>query len=95
MEVARFVVSSMFLRAWTLMPSLAAKSGHLPRCHRCHLNFADLQPDVGRYSAMFDPTPEYPWSANGLLSSPHAQTTIPLGDKTCLLLTPEGDWRAV
>jgi hypothetical protein len=44
-----------------------------------------------RSFAMHDPTPIYPWSANGLLSSPHAQTTIPLSDKACLLLTPDGD----
>lgn len=41
--------------------------------------------------AMYDPTPVYPWSASGLLSSPHAQTTIPLSDEACLLLTPDGD----
>jgi hypothetical protein len=38
--------------------------------------------------AMIDPTPIYPWSGTGLTSSPGAETTIPLGRKTCLMLTP-------
>jgi hypothetical protein len=55
-----------------------------------------LRSDAGfvtsdRGFAMHDPTPVYPWSANGLLSSARAQTTIPLNDSACLLLSPEGD----
>lgn len=45
---------------------------------------------------MFDPQPRYPWTGNSLLSSDHAQTTIPLSPKACLLLTvglPDGNRR--
>ena len=36
--------------------------------------------------AMFDPHPRYPWTGNSLMSSPHAQTTIPLTPTHCLVL---------
>jgi hypothetical protein len=37
--------------------------------------------------AVHDPTPPYPWSAQGLLSSPSSETTIPLSADTCLLVS--------
>jgi hypothetical protein len=36
--------------------------------------------------AMFDPHPRYPWTGNSLMSSSHAQTTIPLTPTECLVL---------
>jgi hypothetical protein len=47
--------------------------------------------------AMVDPNPRYPWTGNTLLSSPTAQTTIPLSADACLLLLatqPTGTRRA-
>jgi hypothetical protein len=41
--------------------------------------------------AMFDPAPRVPWAGNGVLSSPKAETTIPLSPTMCLLLRDEGD----
>jgi hypothetical protein len=41
-----------------------------------------------RALAMHDPTPEYPWSGHAILSSPNAETTIPLDPSRCLRLTP-------
>ena len=40
--------------------------------------------------AMYDPTPAFPWSGHAIMSSPNAQTTIPLGPTQCLLLRPPG-----
>jgi hypothetical protein len=48
-----------------------------------------------RAFAMYDPTPTFPWSAEALLSSPNVQTTIPLTENACLLLTPFGSPIAV
>jgi hypothetical protein len=39
--------------------------------------------------AIHDPTPQYPWQAQGILSSPNSETTLPLSDSECLLLRPE------
>ena len=36
--------------------------------------------------AMVDPHPRYPWTGNSLMSSSHAQTTIPLTATDCLVL---------
>lgn len=58
------------------------------------LDWCLLQSDEGafvtsdRALAMHDPTPPYPWSGHGVLSSPSAETTIPLDPGRCLLLTP-------
>ncbi len=38
--------------------------------------------------AIHDPTPPYPWAAQGLLSSENAEVTVPLGDTVCLLMRP-------
>lgn len=43
-----------------------------------------------RAFAMHDPTPQYPWSTQGILSSPNVETTIPLSENVCLLLRPIG-----
>ncbi|HLE99707.1 MAG TPA: DUF4238 domain-containing protein [Gaiellaceae bacterium] len=43
-----------------------------------------------RAFAMHDPTPPYPWSTQGILSSPKAETTIPLSEDACVLLRPLG-----
>jgi hypothetical protein len=44
---------------------------------------------------MFDPTPRFPWSGNGWLSSPCAYATVPLGPELCLRLDqPGGTWIA-
>jgi hypothetical protein len=43
-----------------------------------------------RAVAMHDPAPPYPWSAQGLLSSLQAETTIPLDAGSCLVLRPLG-----
>jgi Protein of unknown function (DUF4238) len=37
---------------------------------------------------MHDPDPPYPWSGHAILSSPGAETTIPLDPQHCLLLRP-------
>jgi Protein of unknown function (DUF4238)/UvrD-like helicase C-terminal domain len=52
-----------------------------------------VAPDGGfltsdRSLAMFDPSPPYPWSGNGLLSSVNAQTTFPLDSHHLLWVTP-------
>ena len=41
-----------------------------------------------RALAMCDPSPPYPWTGHGLLSSDNAQTTIPVDPTRCLLLRP-------
>jgi Protein of unknown function (DUF4238) len=41
--------------------------------------------------AMHDPTPPYPFSGHAILSSPNAQTTIPLDPRRCLLMRPPRD----
>lgn len=38
--------------------------------------------------AIDDPTPLYPWTAQGILSSPNSATSVPLSDTACLLLRP-------
>jgi hypothetical protein len=38
--------------------------------------------------AIHDPTPPYPWTAQGLLSSENSETTVPLSDECCLLMRP-------
>lgn len=38
--------------------------------------------------AIHDPTPPFPWSAQGLLSSENSETAWPLSDTTCLLMRP-------
>lgn len=38
--------------------------------------------------AIHDPTPPYPWAAQGLLSSERTEVTVPLGDGHCLLIKP-------
>lgn len=38
--------------------------------------------------AMHDPEPPHPWSGHAILSSPRAETTIPLDPHHCLLLRP-------
>jgi hypothetical protein len=43
-----------------------------------------------RAFAIYDPTPQYPWSTEGILSSENAETTIPLSEDACLLLRPLG-----
>lgn len=40
--------------------------------------------------AIHDPAPKYPWSTQGLLSSPKVETTIPLSTDICLVLRPIG-----
>lgn len=40
--------------------------------------------------AMHDPEPPWPWTGNGLNSSPAAETMVPLASDACLLLTPSG-----
>jgi Protein of unknown function (DUF4238) len=42
-----------------------------------------------RAFAIHDPSPPHPFSAAGVLSSPHVETTIPLAEDACLLLTPD------
>lgn len=42
--------------------------------------------------AMDDPTPPYPWTAPGLLSSESSETTIPLSASACLLVRPSPMW---
>lgn len=42
--------------------------------------------------AMYDPELPWPWTGNGLNSSPTAETTVPLSSQACLLLTPGGSW---
>lgn len=42
--------------------------------------------------AMDDPTPPYPWTAPGLLSSESSETTIPLSATACLLIRPSPMW---
>jgi hypothetical protein len=37
-----------------------------------------------RTLTMHDATPRFPWSGNGLLSSPTAYSTIPMSSKTLL-----------
>lgn len=41
-----------------------------------------------RAIAMYDPTPRFPWSGHAWLSSPGAQSTMPLDPAHCLLLEP-------
>lgn len=41
---------------------------------------------------MDDPTPTYPWTAPGLLSSESSETTIPLSATACLLIRPSPMW---
>jgi hypothetical protein len=41
-----------------------------------------------RALAMHDPTPKAPWSGNAWLSSPNAETTVPLDPNHCLFLHP-------
>lgn len=38
--------------------------------------------------AIDDPSPPFPWAAQGLLSSDRAETTIPIGDTICLAIRP-------
>lgn len=38
--------------------------------------------------AIHDPSPPYPWAAQGLLSSAHVEVTVPLSDTDCLLIHP-------
>jgi hypothetical protein len=38
--------------------------------------------------AIHDPTPQFPWSWQALLSSPNTETTVPLSDTACLLMRP-------
>lgn len=48
--------------------------------------------------SMFDPSPRFPWSGNAWLSSPDAQTLIPLSAHVCLLVTPgdpTAEWKEV
>lgn len=42
-----------------------------------------------RAFAIHDPTPQFPWQAQAILSSPNSQTTLPLSDSECLLMRPE------
>lgn len=39
--------------------------------------------------AIHDPTPQFPWQAQAILSSPNSETTMPLSDSECLLLRLE------
>jgi hypothetical protein len=41
-----------------------------------------------RAYAIHDPAPRFPWGHQALLSSEKSETTMPLGDKTCLLMRP-------
>ena len=43
-----------------------------------------------RAFAIDDPHPPYPWSSQAILSSPFAETTVPLSEHACLLLRPLG-----
>jgi Protein of unknown function (DUF4238) len=52
-----------------------------------------VAPDGGlitsdRSIAIHDPTPPYPWAAQGLLSSENSETSVPLGDEHCLTMRP-------
>lgn len=38
--------------------------------------------------AIHDPTPQFPWSWQAILSSENAETSIPLSDTTCLVMRP-------
>jgi Protein of unknown function (DUF4238) len=38
--------------------------------------------------AIHDPSPPFPWAAQGILSSESSETTVPLSDTTCLLMRP-------
>lgn len=38
--------------------------------------------------AIHDPTPQFPWSWQALLSSDRTETTVPLSDTACLLMRP-------
>lgn len=38
--------------------------------------------------AIHDPTPPYPWAAQGLLSSDNSETFVPLSDEHCLMMRP-------
>jgi Protein of unknown function (DUF4238) len=38
--------------------------------------------------AIHDPTPEFPWQAQSILSSPNSETALPLSEKECLLMRP-------
>lgn len=38
--------------------------------------------------AIYDPTPPFPWVAQGILSSASSETTMPLSDTACLLMRP-------
>jgi hypothetical protein len=38
--------------------------------------------------AIHDPSPPYPWAAQGILSSETSETTVPLSNTTCLLMRP-------
>lgn len=40
---------------------------------------------------LYDPSPSFPWSSEGLLSSDDAQTVFPLSDTACLILRPSGE----
>jgi hypothetical protein len=40
--------------------------------------------------SIFDPSPRHPWSAEGVLSSPDSQTTVPLSQRSSLVLSPTG-----
>ena len=43
-----------------------------------------------RAFSIHDPEPPFPWSCQGILSSSHAETTVPLSADACLLLRPLG-----
>jgi hypothetical protein len=52
-----------------------------------------VAPDGGlitsdRGIAIHDPTPPYPWAAQGLLSSTNSETLVPLSDEHCLVMRP-------
>lgn len=43
-----------------------------------------------RAFSIHDPEPPFPWSCQGILSSPRAETAVPLSTDVCLLLRPLG-----
>jgi Protein of unknown function (DUF4238) len=48
-----------------------------------------------RVVTMVDPTPRFPWSGNGWLSSPNAYATVPLSPNLCLRLNQPGRWAPI